>query len=176
MTVAHGLVVGQTEAGKSTLVKRLVAEQIRHGRLLLVLDPLYDQDFRDMADFSTDDPELFFQVAWKNKSCTLVIDEAGEMIGQHGRQLNKLATQSRHLGHTAIFITQRPALLSPTIRAQCSWLAAFCIAPKDADLLAGDFNAPALLEAPSFGPGDYLLCRRMKQPTKSNIFREINGR
>lgn len=175
--MAHGLVVGQTEAGKSSLVKWLIREMLRHGRPVLILDPLYDDDFREMGDFHTDDPELFFKVAWRNKSCNLVIDEAGEMIGQHGRDLNKLATQSRHLGHSAIFITQRPALLAPTIRAQCAWLAAFSVSPDDAKLLAGDFNAPALITAaPAFGKGDYMLCRRMQPPQISNIFREINGR
>lgn len=166
----HGLICGQTMSGKTTLARKIAKQHRDAGRGILVLDPLYDEELTALADWSTDDPEKFLEVVFKNRNCTLVIDEGGQTIGRFAAHLERLATQSRHLGHMAVFISQRPMQISKTIRAQCGYLACFQVCGADAQGLADDFNAPALLSAPALLKGQYFMIRRFAAPVGGHIF------
>lgn len=166
----HGLIFGQTMSGKTTLARRIARQHAAAGRGVLVLDPLFDEELRQIADWSTDDPLLFLKTAWKNQNCTLVIDEGGEAIGRYGTLLEKLATQARHLGHMSIFISQRPVQLPLTLRDQCAWLAAFKIRTRDAERLAEDFDDPAILCARSFDKGQYVITKPFGVAAVGHIF------
>lgn len=104
----------------------MVRDGRRAGVPVLVLDPS-PTPWPD-ATFSTRDTDEFIRVVFANTRCLLIIDEAGEAIGRamsadHAPR-NKLATRTRHLGHSAIFISQDATTISPVIRRQCqrAWL------------------------------------------------------
>lgn len=166
----HVLISGQTMSGKTTFARRLAREFAEAGRGVLVLDPLYDQELQDLSDWHTDDPDKFLKVVFKNQGCLLVIDEGVSGDKKYNLSLDRLATQSRHLGHQAIFISQRPMMISKTIRAQCGTLVCFQVCAADAKGLAEDFNAPLLYGAPSLLQGQYWKIRRFAQPVAGHIF------
>lgn len=166
----HGLICGQTMSGKTTLARQIARQHAAAGRGVLVLDPLYDQELQQIADWSTDDPDEFLAVVFRNQNCTLIIDEGGQTIGRYAAHLERLATQSRHLGHIAVFISQRPMQISKTIRAQCGWLACFQVCAADAAGLSDDFNQPLLLQAPALHKGQYYMIRRFADPAAGHIF------
>lgn len=69
------------------------------------------------------DTDEFIDIVFDNDRCLVVVDEAGEAIGRaQSRDTEhriKLATRTRHRGHSVFFIGQRLNLLPPAIRSQC---------------------------------------------------------
>ena len=104
----------------------MIARAKAAGVHALVYDPL--QHEWPHAAFVCDDIDQFIDVAFANSNCLLIIDEAADAIGaarsKDTSHRNRLATQSRHLGHRAIFVSQVYSGISKTIRAQCDkiWL------------------------------------------------------
>jgi hypothetical protein len=137
--MAHTLILGITESGKTTLAMRLAQSYRRRRVPVLVLEPF--RSSRWNATYITDNADDFLKIVFANRSCAVFVDEAGDMIGRYSDAMNKLATLSRHYGHNAHFICQRAMMISPTIRAQCSNLFLFKQSTKDAELLSRDFVA-----------------------------------
>lgn len=151
--MAHSLILGQTESGKSTLAKKLAAILKSKGEPVLVLDPLNDPEWA--ADFKTTNPDQFLQVFWKSRECHVFIDEAGDMVGRFDETMRETATSGRHWGHSCYFISQRGAMVSTTVRAQCRHVFLFASSFDDCKILAKEFNAPELVKAVDFPAGRY---------------------
>lgn len=164
----HTMVIGRTESGKTTLLKRLI--RYYHGRGLncLVLDALNDPTWG--ADFVTDDPDLFIDVAKANVDCILMIDESGEMVGHYDREAFWLATQSRHFGHSSFFASQRAQQIAPTVRHQTSALALFRVSKSDAKILYDDFVDDLILTAPGLDQGEYIYSPPFQPAIKKRLF------
>lgn len=167
--MAHTMIVGQTESGKTIAAKKLACDQIKKGYACLILDPIKDPEWYDIIGgepdkvhkrgFVTDDPYLFDYMVWKSQHCFLIIDEAGEHAGHNDKQFFPWATRSRHYGHSAVFIAQRAQLIAPTIRNQCRFLLMFNQSMTDADILSKEFNKLELKQGalPQFAY--YYACR-----------------
>jgi hypothetical protein len=155
-------------SGKTTLAKRLAVKSYQSGRAVLVLDPLRDPEWQ--ADFITKDPLKYLDIVKKNKNCTLIVDEAGETCGQHDKEMRFLATQSRHWGHNAIFISQRANLVARTIRDNCATLFCFRVSDEDAKLLANDLVQPKLREANTLRQGEFFYAPRYGDVKKLSVF------
>lgn len=143
----HTLICGTTECGKTTLARIILNQWIRinGNNSAIVFDPLTAKwPVKVYHDVDT-----FLALATKEKSKLIIVDESGTSLSRFEASHNWLATQSRHRGHSVVFISQRPALLSPTIRNQCSMLFCFCVSENDAISLASDFVEPELIKAPT---------------------------
>lgn len=151
--MAHSLVFGMTESGKTTFAKQMSHALHSEEKTVLLLDPLNDPEW--YADFRTTDGAQFLEVCKANESCYLIVDESGQAIGKYDSEMEWLATQSRHWGHSCIFISQRGAQLSTTIRAQCRHLFLFTSAKDDCKILANEFNCPELVNASQLPQGHY---------------------
>lgn len=148
-----------TESGKTTLAKRLIAEdKTTRGVASIVLDPMNDPGWT--ADFKTTNDADFLKMVWSSQSCNIVVDEAGDAIGRYDRIMEQLATKSRHWGHNAYFLCQRGAQLSATIRAQCRHLFLFTSSKDDCKVLANEFNKPELLQANTLPQGHFYHATR----------------
>jgi len=147
-----------TESGKTTIAKRLAAEYKAQGISVIVLDPLADPEWQ--ADFVTEDPDEFLKVFWASRSCAVFIDEAGDAVGRYDEAMIKTATRGRHWGHSMHYLTQRGAMLSRTVRDQCSRLFLFTTAKGDCKIHAEEWNKPELIEASSLQAGHYFYVSR----------------
>lgn len=165
--MAHSLILGMTESGKTTLAKRLAA-QYSDKFNILVLDPLVDPEWP--ADFITDNPDEFLKVFWDNQNCMVFIDEAGESAGQYDTTMIRTATRGRHWGHSCHYLSQRGALMSKTIRGQCTNIFLFNSSFDDCKELSKDFNAPLLLEGVDLQQGEFIQGARFKPFTKMRVF------
>lgn len=163
----HSLILGITESGKTTLAKELASAYRRQGVSVLALDPMHD--LWD-ADYQTADNDEFLRVVWGSKSCAIFVDEAGDAIGQYDKTMNQLATKGRHWGHNVHFITQRGAMISRTIRDQCSRLFLFATARPDAKIHAVEWNSPELEHASKLEKGAYFDVTRFGQAAHRRIF------
>jgi energy-coupling factor transporter ATP-binding protein EcfA2 len=166
--MAHVLILGMTQSGKSTLAKALAQKYKTHGIGVLVNDPLGDPTWP--ADYRTSEVDEFLEQFWASRGCAAFIDEAGDCAGTHDKDMVKTATRGRHWGHRCHYISQRGTMIARSIRDQCTGLFLFCTALEDCKVHAAEWNCPELLEAAKFKQGDFFHVTRFGQLTRSNIF------
>jgi DNA helicase HerA-like ATPase len=166
----HTLISGMTDCGKSTMAKRLAAKYKKAGIRVYVLEPKGDPGFS--ADFQTPDPELFLQKVESSRDCLTIVDESGDpdICGTYAPAMVRIATQYRGLGHPAMFISQRPAQLNKTIRANCGNLFVFKQMGDDAETLAKFYGRREILDAMKFQQGEYLFIPAYGEPVRGNVF------
>lgn len=156
--MAHVLILGMTESGKTTLATELAGAYHKTGFNVIVLDAMRDPRWPGEHVYS--DREQFLEVVTNSRRCMIFVDEAGEAVGQYEKEMFWLATRGRHAGHSCHFVTQRAQQLSPTVRHQTSYLALFNCAASDARLLSDEWNRQELREANSLGKGHYFWTGR----------------
>ena len=169
--MAHGLILGMVESGKTTLAKRIAANLKARGRGVIVLDPLTDPEWK--ADLVFTDLMEFLDIAKRSRSCFLFIDEAGVNCGQWDTESLWLATQSRHWGHSAFFISQRAQQISKTIREQCRFLYLFACSRSDSKILADEWNRPELEQANTLNQGEYYYAPRFGDIKRFRLFKSV---
>jgi energy-coupling factor transporter ATP-binding protein EcfA2 len=166
--MAHSLILGQTESGKTTLAKRLSKILHESGEPVIVLDPLNDPGW--FAGYKTSDPEQFLQAFWKSRGCHAFIDEAGDMVGRFDDTMRKTATRGRHWGHSCYYLSQRGAMVDTTVRAQCRHLFLFTSSIDDCKILAKEFNKPELLQAVDLPQGHYFHAARFQPLQRGKLW------
>lgn len=167
--MSHGLILGMTESGKTTLAKYLASKLKKAGKKIIVFDsmnnPGWDCDYKAESIYAL----LWILKEKKWRQSYVFIDEASNHCGHHDKHAIWLATQSRHWGHSCFFITQRGSLLSKTIREQCSFLYLFSCSKSDAQILANEWNKEKLLESNTLKPGEFFYAPRFKEVEKRKI-------
>lgn len=194
--MAHSLVLGMTESGKTTLAKRLSRAYYQNGWGVLILDPMgdpgwypydthelpFDQQVvirtqveNEKRFYQTADPDDFLKMFWASRKCMAFIDESGDMVGQYDKAMQQTATKGRHWGHSVHFLSQRGAQLARTVRDQCSHLFLFTTAKKDATLHADEWNQPELVNASLLPQGEYFHVTRFGKLQRGNLFGESSN-
>lgn len=173
MSDCHGLLVGKTQSGKTTLAKQMILKARSKGIKSIVLDILCDPGYN--ADFSTDNETEFLRMVWSSRRCLVIVDESGEAVGQYNKAMFALATRGRHWGHMCFFLTQKPTQLNPLIREQATNLFCFKAGHKSGILLAEDFVNLNLKNCPALEMGEYMHVNGSGKMTKGDIFQEVYG-
>lgn len=166
--MAHSLILGMTESGKTTLAKQLAAYYKSQGIGVLVLDPLADPQWQ--ADYRTSDVSEFLDMFWKSRRCAVFIDEAGEAVGQFDKVMHKTATKGRHWGHSCHYISQRGTMIARTVRDQCSHLFLFTTALEDSKIHAAEWNSAELRDATKLPQGSYYHTTRFGACVREELF------
>lgn len=159
--MAHSLILGMTESGKTTLAKRLADMYKARGISVIVLDPLGDPGWN--ADYKTSDVDEFLQTFWASRGCAVFIDEAGEAVGQFDKVMHRTATKGRHWGHSCHYLSQRGTQIARTVRDQCSHLFLFTTALDDSKTHANEWNKQELRNANTLPQGHYFHATRFGQ-------------
>jgi hypothetical protein len=152
--VAHSLIVGMTESGKTTLAKIFISRMKKRGVKTIVLDPLSDPTWG--ADEVTSYPNKFLRFLKANKSCYFVIDEGGQAIGRYNKPMEWTATTSRHLGHAGLFLVQGCSQVGPIVRGQCSFVYLFCCSAGNFKIISEEWNQPELMTIPRLKRGEFI--------------------
>lgn len=166
--MAHVLILGMTQSGKTTLAKALVQRYRKNGIGVLVLDPLNDPGW--CANWQTNDPAAFLDTFWNSRQCACFIDESGDAVGRYDEAMQRTATRGRHWGHRVHYLTQRGAQLSRTVRDQCSEIFLFTTSQKDAKLHAEEWNRDELAKAHTLQQGEYFHTGRFSPLTKNSLW------
>jgi hypothetical protein len=166
--MAHSLILGMTESGKTTLAKELANHYKSQGIGVIVLDPMNDPGW--LCDYKTADPAEFLKVFWASKQCAAFIDESGDSVGRFDTAMIQTATKGRHWGHNCHYITQRGAQLAVTVRDQCSHLFLFTTSLNDSKVHANEWNKPELQTACSLDKGHYFHATRFGVLTREKLF------
>lgn len=161
-------------SGKTTLAQILAQMYRTAGIHTLVLDPFRDpkwnaeQSQRCWITRKADE----FLAAVKNpqsQHCALFADEGSESVGHYAGPMLWLATQSRHHGHKAHFISQAPQMLDPGIRSQCSQAFIFRVNERAMKILADEFCQPAITKAGELQKGEFLYVARFGTPARGRV-------
>lgn len=169
--MAHRLIIGQTESGKTTLARNIIIPRaVESGIPVMVLDPMREE-WPGASVYR--DPERFLADAKRNVSRLLVIDESGTMVDKYDPRWNWITTTSRHLGHQAIVICHRLSQLSPTLRSQCSEVYMFATSGGDADVISEEFGE----EPPGrkLQRGEFVVYSRFNSPLAGRTVRSASG-
>lgn len=165
--MAHVLILGMTESGKTTLARNLAGMYRAKGGKVLVLDPLADP--RWPCDFITSDADEFLEVFWSSRRCFAFMDEGGESVGRYDAAMQKTATRGRHWGHSCHYIAQRATQMAPIIRDQCRHLFLFASSRKDGEELAREWNRDELLECSALKQGEYIHAEKFGAISRHQI-------
>lgn len=142
------------------------------GVPVLVLDP--SGQHWDDAHFVTGDTDEYIRVVFSNERCLLIVDEAGEAIGRamsaDHQHRNKLATRTRHRGHSAIFISQAASTISPTIRRQCQKIWLFRQSFPSCKILSEEMCNPGIIAAAQLGRGKCLYADLWGNISEFDVF------
>ena len=162
--MAHAIIAGQTQVGKTTFAKKL-AESLKR---VAVFEVEYKTKWKGDIVYQTTDIEMLMVFAKSNVRCNIFIDDSEEATDRD-RKYNFFATRARHFGHSCYFLMQRPTQVLPTVRHNCSAVYCFRLNPEDSEQLSIDFNEPLLLQAPTLGVGECFAkpspiseCRKIK--------------
>lgn len=181
--MAHVLLLGTTESGKTTCGKRLAKRWIDQGVNVLVLDPLNDPGWKDgyvetedgPQIFQTSDADQFMEAFWASRSCAVFIDEAGDSVGKYDTVMQRTATKGRHWGHSVHFLTQRGTQIAVTVRDQCTRMFLFRTGPKDSKTHAEEWGQPELLNAVHLPKGCYYYVTRFGELSRGSLFGAAHG-
>lgn len=174
--MAHVLIIGMTESGKTTLAKELNKAYRQDGLSSIVLDPINDPGWMPGEDcYLTRNKAQFLEVVKNSRSCCVFVDEAGEAVGQYQTEMHWLGTRARHYGHSAHFLCQRVIQVATTVRDQCKTLYLFNVSKKDSHTLADDWNRDVIKEAYKLGQGEFLIIRKFKPVQYGRIIKHPNG-
>lgn len=165
--MAHCLIAGMTESGKTTLAKLICFQLSKRGIPTAVLDPLRDPEWATEKQFH--EPAEFLAFVKANRSFVLFVDEGGQSIGRYNKEMEWLATQSRHFGHSCFFISQGVTQLPPIIRQQCSKFYVFACGESNSKLIAEECNEPLLKSVTRLQPGEFFEVSRFKKTTRNRI-------
>lgn len=165
----HGLIVGQTESGKTVLALSLAKSLKMKNQRIAVLDHFATKKWASDF-FTTDASELVAYLKKKdNHSCVVFIDEGGLTLDKFDPSLTWLGTTSRHWGHSVFFITHRMENLNLTMRSQASSLFLFNSNMEDSRELASNFNKPELKAAVDLPKGHFLYLKDRFSPVKRGV-------
>lgn len=168
--MAHVLILGMTESGKTTLAKKLARKYKASGLGIIVLDPLCTTDWQ--ADVNVSEPDQFLESFWGSRQCAVFIDESGDAVGRYDTAMIQTATKGRHWGHRVHYITQRASSISRTVRDQCSHLFLFRSGKQDCKLHAEEWSREELANGNTLGAGEYFYVSRFGDLQKGNVFKE----
>jgi hypothetical protein len=162
MSIDHCLYVGATMTGKTTLARLRAREVAKTGRAVVIYDPVgtataggdWPQGSNVLA---FDDFERFMRWVHRNGDADLFIDEAGDHFGVSDKENHWLLRRGRHYGYAVHLISQRPKMLAPNVRTQCSVAYIFRVAHEDLRELAADLGHDA--PETTLDKGDFLVLR-----------------
>lgn len=167
-SINHHLILGMTGTGKTFYAMERCRDYVDRLQVpALVFDPGFANwpTGESGKQFSSVGPFLTaVKIAEEGHAC--FIDESGQAIGRHGKEMNFCATQGRHLGHRFHFIAQRAQQIDLNTRTQCETVVLFRVGPKDAALMAEEFACRAFLEAPNLAAYEHIIKDERGQVSK----------
>lgn len=174
--MAHSLILGMTQSGKSTLAKMLTAELARRGRLVMILDPMLDSGWPEKS-LVVSEPEELHRAAAKMTGAHIFVDEAAVHVGRSQKMLSWIFRFGSHWGHSANLITQHPTDLAPFVRSQCTSAYVFKSTAAVGELLRkrDGFRGDALLDIEEIPKYHFLMVDRYNPPRFLRLVRAGAG-
>jgi hypothetical protein len=165
----RGGIFGPSMSGKTTLARELAIEYwTKEKRRSLVLDPNGEK----WGDYfwTTSDEKLFWQVAWSQKECLIIVEEAAATI-KRDSELKPVFTRMRHRGHKLLVVGHSGSDLLPSMRQQLDSVWLFCQPPPAAKAWAENFprHYQEVINCWKLEQHEFLYVRQWSPPIKSRL-------
>lgn len=179
--IHHMLICGVTKSGKTTLARELARLFAANGARIAVRDPVdsptagggWPESARRFAD---DISFLEFMHSPEASGYVVFVDEASDLFGVQDKDLHWMFTRGRHFGLCMVAICQRPKMLAPNVRSQCTHAYLFRLAEEDTREIAADFGHSGLHKL-SLDRGDFLkLESGTAAIVRGNVFTLLEGK
>ncbi len=161
--MAHVLLTGITESGKTTMLRYILAGLKKKGfpTMCLTAEPNDIPALQKVCDWVTMDREAFLRVFFSPNTWRVVaaVDEGPDTIGKYDSEMRAMATRGRHRA-ICLFSSQRVQDINRTIRTQCRHIITFAQDGADADLLAREYRQPSLRDAATLKQFEYMKASR----------------
>lgn len=161
--MGHSLICGMTESGKTTLAHQIANYYANlkndERREIIVYDPMMTPttagSWPESAVLFTKKIEFLNYIKKIGGRYVIFIDESDNIFSHEQRENNWILTKGRHFGFEVFLITQRPKMIAPSVRAQCSTAYVFRLGRNDLRMVGDDF-AHEIADI-SLDQGDYLI-------------------
>ncbi len=156
----HWFYTGVTETGKTTLARFHARTLAKAKHRVLVYDPVMTETAGGAWEGCTmlpPDPEKAAKVLDSSSNCFVFIDECRDLFGHEHRENHWMLRKGRHFGLYFRLICQRPKMIPPDVRSQCSRLFMFRLAVTDSKEMAKDFGFGERLLAKELDRGDCIM-------------------
>lgn len=143
----HVLFAGVTQTGKTTLARKFANSYAQAGKQIIIYDPVNTPTKnggwptgKKIITFS-DSEEFADHLAYSGVSNAHVfVDEADNVLSLKHPENHWLLMRGRHFALQINVITQRPNLVAPSVRAQCTLGYIFRLTRDDMRSIGADFG------------------------------------
>lgn len=173
--MAHVLICGVTESGKTTMAHLIATQVARKKHRVIVYDPVGTPTavgkWPESAVIFENEGDLFEYLARDDVyHAHIFIDESADLFNHSKRENLWLLTRGRHFGFVVYLICQRPKMVLPSARNQCAICYCFRLAADDLKEIGKDYGFNDL-DNNSLDKGDYLLLRSgSSEYSTGNVF------
>lgn len=136
----HSSIYGITLSGKSHFAKDTARAAGKRETRCVALDPMgseWPDNVRVCTDWDADFLAALQELS-EGGGGLVFVDEADIFLSQSARHNWWLVTRGRHFGFKVYVISQRPALVAPTVRTQCESVYMYRLSENDAKMIADE--------------------------------------
>jgi len=175
----HTLICGVTESGKTTLAHSLAHRLAAEGQNVIVYDPVGTRTgagtWPRTAIVFDHETEFFDYLAKPDVyNAHVFIDESADLFNASKRENLWLLTRGRHFGFSVVLIAQRPKMLLPAARTQCSVAYVFRLAVDDMKEIGADFGHSSIAKI-NLDKGDFLILQSgLAEFDRANVFQLLS--
>lgn len=163
----HFLYCGVTMTGKTTLAREHSSILVNAKHNVAVYDPVQTETANGSWPEGVtvlSDPEEFFEWIEDNEEtfdeehpCFLFVDESADIFSHSNTQAHWIPRRIRHQNIYLRMIVQRPNMLHPNVRTQCSYVYMLRLSRKDAALICDDMGHGPEVSGKVLDKGDCIL-------------------
>ena len=175
------LYTGVSLSGKTTLARYHARElSKKHPNVPVIIhDPVSNTitagggwpEKAEIYDDTGQYMERIIELVHNNQVAFSFVDEAADILSHSHPENYWLATRGRHYGIHFGFITQRPKLISPSVRSNCTRVFVFRLAKKDlVEVLADAGHDIDIIDKPLDTGDFYMLKMGSADYKRLNVF------
>jgi len=163
--MAHGAIIGLTTSGKTYLARKLAGQLMQSdfktiNHKVMVLRKKREEWAGDECSWQTFNPDEFIneyrkqaKINCDNGTNTVAFLELSDAsVEKYDTRFHRLFCQGRHDGFRLFYLSQRGAIVHPTIRENCVSLYLFTCGGKAAKIWAEEFCDNDLIKAAELPP------------------------
>lgn len=178
------LYTGVTLSGKTTLARyhaRILAQR-SPSVPMIIRDPVAETktaggDWPENAEIYSETDEYMeriVELVSSHQQAYSFIDEAADLLSLQHPENFWLATRGRHYGIHFGFITQRPKLIAPSVRTNCTRVFMFRLARKDMVEVLADVGHDIDIIKKPLDTGDFIMLKMgSAEYHRMNVFTDV---
>lgn len=157
-------VFGMKQSGKTTLCLKMSLYFALRGRPTIALDPVKATVWgKHATKFSMEQEDQFFETAWREFGCLVVIEEASTTL-QRDAEKNPVFNRLHHNNHKILVVGHGGNDLLPAQRRQLDQVFLFRQSKQEAKNWSEEFTRDEIMGSANLNQFEYMHCKRFEVP------------